>query len=298
MAKLHAAAFALLPDVEISKCASRSLEKARTFAAENNIAEGVTQDQLFANPGVDALIIVVPALHMGEVSLRAAETGLPLFMEKPVGLDYEETAAAAAAVKQPHMVGLNRRFYEVLQAGKRIMDEAGGTRFVEIHMPEDIRAVEHLYKGKALSNWQYGNSVHLIDLFRFFGGEAVSARSNTSVRDSWDRSYCGVVDFASGARGVFNAQWYAPGPWRVSVYARDVAIYFAPIERGMVMRAPGRQTSELLPEGADKTLKAGFHGQAEAFAALLRTGNLSAGAASLSDYLKSVELIRALTAED
>ena len=253
MAKLHLAAFALLPGVTVIKCASRSLEKAQAFAAENSIAEGVTQDQLFASPGVDGLIIVVPAAHMLEVSLRAAATGLPLFMEKPVGLDYEETAAAAAAVRQPHMVGLNRRFYEVMQAGKRIMDEAGGTRFVEIHMPEDIRAVQHLYEGKALSNWQYGNSVHLIDLFRFFCGDAVSARPNTIMRDWWDRSYCGIVDFASGARGVFNAQWYAPGPWRVSVYAKDVAIYFAPIERGLVMRAPGRQTSELCRKGRTRS---------------------------------------------
>ena len=296
MAKLHAAAFASVENVRIVKCASRSLEKARAFAAENGIAEGVTQDELFARPDVDGLIIVVPAAHMAEVSARAAETGLPLFMEKPVGLDPEETAAAAALIKQPHMVGLNRRFYEVLQAGKRIIDEAGGARFVEIHMPEDLRAVEHLYQGKALSNWQYGNSVHLIDLFRFFAGEAVSARPNTTLRDWWDRSYCGVVDFENGARGVFNAQWYAPGPWRVSVYARDVAVYFAPIERGLVMRSPGRQTSELVPEGHDKTLKAGFHGQAAAFAGLLRSGALSKGAASLGDYLKSVELIRGLTA--
>lgn len=297
MAKLHAAAFHLVEGVSVAKCASRSLDKAKTFAAENGIGEGVTLDALLDNPDVDGLVIVTPAAQMAEVSLRAAATGLPLFMEKPVGLDADETQAAAQAITQPNMVGLNRRFYEVLRKGKELIDAAGGARFIEIHMPEDIRAVEHLYQGKALHNWQYGNSVHLIDLFRFFGGEAVSAKPHTTQRDWWDRSYCGIVDFENGARGVYNAQWYAPGPWRISVYARDLAIYFAPIERGLVMRMPGRQTSELVAEGHDATLKAGFYGQAEAFATLLRTGKPVEGAADMKDYLRSVELIRDLTTE-
>jgi len=296
MAKLHAAAFGRVPGVEIAKCASRSLDKAKAFAAENGVAQGVTYDAMLADPEVDGLIVVTPAAQMLDVSLEAAATGLPLFMEKPVGLDPDETRKAAEAITQPNMVGLNRRFYEVLRAGKKIVDEAGGARFIEIHMPEDIRAVEHLYQGKALHNWQYGNSVHLIDLFRFFGGEAAKATPHTTQRDWWDRSYCGIVDFESGARGIYNAQWYAPGPWRISVYARDVAIYFAPIEKGLVMRMPGRQTSELLPEGNDASLKAGFYGQAEAFVDLLRNGRMAEGAADLKDYLRSVELIRDLTA--
>jgi predicted dehydrogenase len=295
MAKLHAAAFRAIAGATITRCASRSLEKAQAFAAENGIAEGVNVERLLDNPKVDGLIVVAPADVMADVAGKAAATGLPLLLEKPVGMDLPESEAAAAAIRNPNMVGLNRRFYEVIREGKRIIDEAGGARFIEVHMPEDLRAVADRYQGKALLNWQYGNSVHLIDLFRYFGGEAVSASSDTVENEFWDRSYLGRAAFAGGARGLYQAQWYAPGSWRVAVYARDVAITYAPIEKGTVLRAPGRQMSELLPKGHDAVLKPGLGGQAEAFVSLIRTGRLAQGAADLADYVKSVRLIRDLT---
>lgn len=294
MAAHHAAAIAAAPGVRLAACASRDLARAEAFAAQHGGAPRRIDD-LLAKPDVDALWVVAPADRMAEVALRAAETGLPLFLEKPVGLDPAETAEVAARVAVPNMVGLNRRFYEVLRAGRDRIEAAGGLRFIEVHMPEDIAPLAARYQGKALHNWQFGNSVHLLDLFRFFGGEPARVQADTQIRSWSDRSYLATLAFEGGARGLYSAQWYAPGPWRVVLHAEGVSVDFAPIERGVVLSAPGRRREELLPTGPDSTLKAGLTGQAEAFGRLVATGVLPEGAADLADYLKSVLLVAALT---
>ncbi|WP_274626310.1 Gfo/Idh/MocA family protein [Arvimicrobium flavum] len=296
IAAQHATAFAAIDGVRLGVCASRSLENAERFRAEHGFAEARTIADFLAKPDVDAIVVVVPAIHMAEVSLLAARTGLPLLMEKPVGMSLEETRNAAALITQPNMVALNRRHYEVIAEGKRLLDEAGGARFVEVHMPEDIKALAGRYGEETLKAWHFGNSVHLIDLFRFFAGEANSVQTNNSVANWWDRSYSGLVDFASGARGLYNAQWYAPGPWRVTAYADNLCIVYAPIEEALVIRSPGRQRSEIRASGPDTRFKPGFFGQALAFVETVRTGMVPAGSADLADYLKSVELIDRLTA--
>jgi len=291
---LHAQ-FGWKEGVELVACASRSQDKADAFAAEHDIARPTTVETLLADPQVDGLVVVAPAGMMHEVARDAAGAGLPLLLEKPVGMDTQETRAAVDAVCVPNMVAVNRRFYEVIRRGKQILEEAGGVRFIEVHMPEDLRAVADRYSGKPLENWQYGNSIHLLDLFRFFGGEIESVETNNTFGEYWDRSYSALLTFETGARGLYNAQWYAPGPWRVSVYADNVMVRFEPIEKASVVRGPGRQLSEILPEGADAAVKAGLTGQAEAFAHLVRTGTLADGASDLADYFKSVELVAALT---
>jgi myo-inositol 2-dehydrogenase/D-chiro-inositol 1-dehydrogenase len=296
IAAQHAAAFSAVEGVSLAICASRALENAERFRAEHGFAEARTIDGLLAAPDVDALVVVVPAIHMAGIAKRAAATGLPLFMEKPVGMSLAETRDAAAAITQPNMVALNRRHYEVIAEGKRLIDEAGGARFVEVHVPEDIKALDSRYGLDTLNAWHFGNSVHLIDLFRYFAGEVTRTQSNNGVANWWDRSYSGLIDFASGARGVYSAQWYAPGPWRVTVYADGLYIAFAPIEEGLVLRMPGRQRSEIKASGPDTKFKPGFFGQAGAFIETVRTGKVPAGSSDLADYLKSVALIDELTA--
>jgi predicted dehydrogenase len=295
IAALHAAAFRALDGVELTICASRSYENAERFRAMHGFREARTIDSLLDSPDVDGLVVVVPAISMAEVATRAAATGLPLLMEKPVGMSLAETQRVSALVTQPNIVGLNRRFYEVLQKGKRMVDDAGGVRFIEVHMPEDTKALESRYDRATLDAWHFGNSIHLVDLFRYFGGEVSNVTTNNEVHNHWDRSYSSLISFESGARGVFNAQWYAPGPWRVAVYADDLCLMFAPIEQGVAISSPGRRREDIIATGPDTKFKPGFHGQARAFVSLIGGSEETGPAADLKDYLGSVDLMDKLS---
>jgi predicted dehydrogenase len=290
MAALHAKALTAVPELVLAKAVSRDPGKARAFAEAHGAPQAQSFDEFLAAPDVDAIWLVAPAPAMHRVGMRLAATQLPLFLEKPVGMSVAETREALAAIGSPHMVGLNRRFYEVIQAGKAMLDEAGGATGIEIQMPEYTLPLESRYDRSVLDAWHFGNSVHLIDLFRYFGGEVDIVRSMVEQRTWWDQSVAASLRLSSGALGVFHANWGAPGGWRVTVSARDLQVVYQPIEQGRVLRR-GQPDATLTPSGPDATFKAGLAGQARAFASMLQTGRLPAGAADLADYARSVQLV-------
>jgi predicted dehydrogenase len=294
MAALHANVLRNVPDVDVVYCVSRSQDKADAFAAANDLRRGRTLETVMAKPEADALWVVAPADAMAEAAIELASLGLPMFLEKPVGLSLEETRAVRTAVTAPVMVGLNRRFYEVIGQGLAMAEAAGGVRAVEVHMPEDVARVPDKQSPRTKEQWQFANSVHMVDLFRLFGGEPETVDVFNDVVDREDRSYMGFIRFLSGAKGIYNAQWYAPGGWRLAVYATDLMLVYQPVEQLQVLRR-GQPAEVIKPAGPDAEFKAGFYGQAQAFSELLRTGGLPAPGADLADYERSVALVDALT---
>lgn len=295
MAAQHAKAIAAVEGLRIASCVSRDRARAERFAAEHNIGHARTTDEVLANPEADAVWLCVSADAMAETAGAFSPHGLPMFLEKPVGLDLSETEAVRDRVDVPHMVGLNRRYYEVIRRGRDLIAAAGGLRAIEIHMPEDVAAVPAKHGARTRQQWQFANSVHLVDLFRFLGGEPVDVATMNKVSGDADRSYNALIRFESGARGLYNAQWYAPGGWRVALYANDLSIVYQPIEAGEVRRR-GAAPEALRAEGHDAQLKAGLWAQAEAFRDLVTTGAPPEGSADLADYARSVALVDRLTA--
>jgi predicted dehydrogenase len=295
MAAHHARAMAEVPGVTVVACCSRSRTKAEAFAATHAIAQARTFDELRRAPQADALVVAAPVDAMASVAVELATFGLPMLLEKPVGLGLAESAAVAQRITSPAMVGLNRRFYEVVLRGRERLASAGGVRFVEAHMPEDVRSLPEKY-GRALrERWQYVNSIHLVDQMRYMAGEPVTINTHNRQRDWWDRSHVGFVTFDGGARGVFNSQWFAPGSWRLALYAEDLQVIHQPMERATVHRR-GESPELIEPSGADARIKPGLVGQATAFATWCRTGRKPEGAADLADYVRSVALVESLTA--
>lgn len=294
MAALHAGVLAHVPGLRLVSCASRDLEKAEAFAAAHGGLRARRIEEVLARPDADALWVVAPADVMAPLTVEAARCGIPMFLEKPVGLSAKESRQVRDAVTVPHMVGLNRRFYEVIAEGRRLLAEAGGVRAIEVHMPEDMTRVPDKHAVRTRDQWQFANSIHLIDLFRLFAGEPTEITVRNRVGDRGDRSYGGLIGFAGGATGLYNAQWYAPGGWRVTAYSDDLAITYQPIERATLLRR-GQEAAVLEPRNHDTRFKPGLFGQAEAFATLLRGKCLTEPAADLTDYARSVDLVDCLT---
>ncbi len=294
MAAQHARVIAAVPGLRLVSCASRNPDRARAFAAAHDISAARTVDEVKAQPEADALWLCASADAMAGTATDFAGLGLPMFLEKPVGLGLKETEAARDAIRVPHMVGLNRRFYGVIRRGHKRMAERGGVRAIEVHMPEDLSQAPEKHGARTRQQWQFANSVHLIDMFRVFAGEPDQVTVMNHVTNDADRSHNALIEFKDGARGIYNAQWYAPGGWRVALYGDGISVVYQPIEQAMIL-THGRQPEILQPEGFDAKFKAGLYGQAEAFASLATDGHLPDGAADLKDYARSVTLIEALT---
>ena len=83
---------------------------------------------LFADPGIEAVVITASSEAHADLVAAAASAGKAVFCEKPMGLTLEEidrgtTAAEAASV--PLQVGFNRRFSADFAAGHRVVAEGG-----------------------------------------------------------------------------------------------------------------------------------------------------------------------------
>lgn len=293
MAALHAKAIEHVDGIEFVSCASRSLEKATAFAKIHGISNPRLVDDVLAAPNADAIWVVAPADVMDEVAIEFSNLDLPLFLEKPVGFNVAETERVARAVKAPNMVGLNRRFYSIFDDARKLIDQAGGIRGIEMQLTEFPSSLVGRYSQKALDGWHYGNSVHMIDLFRFFGGEVSKIQSMNDIIDTQDRTYLSLLKFKNGCNGIYNAQWYAASGWRLTLYANDLSIQFQPVEQATVYNRVGR--SQLSPAPSDINYKPGLVEQAKAFANLVDAGTIDERAINLVEYVKTQKLVEALS---
>jgi predicted dehydrogenase len=86
---------------ELVAVASRSLERARAYAAEWKIPRSVgSYEELVADPELDALYISLPNHLHAEWAIRGARAGKHVLCEKPIALSLEEMDAIAAAARE------------------------------------------------------------------------------------------------------------------------------------------------------------------------------------------------------
>lgn len=89
-----------LEGFEIAAVASRDLDKAKTYAAQNNIPKAYgSYEELLADPDIDCIYICVPnALHK-EWTIKSLDAGKHVLCEKPVASNAAEAQEIADKVK-------------------------------------------------------------------------------------------------------------------------------------------------------------------------------------------------------
>lgn len=300
IARQHLLAIARLPEVEAVGLTSRTREKAEALAREFGVplvADSPAELARQAKP--DALMVLVPPQTMASMAVSCLDFGLPLFLEKPVGLSVAEAEHAAdAAAKRGvrTMVGFNRRHYTVFRKGMELIRERGRLLSVLVEGNERMTQVRGLnrFSEEVLRGWIFANATHTIDLLRFFGGEpAEVCAMSASLREPLGDQFAACLRFKSGALGSYTANWYSPGGWGVVLKGEGVTVEFKPLESGKATYADGSSVA-IEPGPDDQDAKAGFTGQMRAFAELVRTGTLPAPCQDLSGALLTMRLAERL----
>jgi UDP-N-acetylglucosamine 3-dehydrogenase len=100
MGRMHATAYASMPDVEIAGVFSRVGERARSVADLCNTGPVASPEVLIEDTGVDAIDVCLPtAMHHAAV-ISALERGKHVFCETPMALRLDEAQAMAAAARR------------------------------------------------------------------------------------------------------------------------------------------------------------------------------------------------------
>jgi len=301
VARKHLEVISAIENVEAVGITSRTKAKAEVLSKEYRIpfiADSLDELVDLAKP--DALMVLVSDDQVFQVAARALKCNLPLFVEKPAGLLPEENLKLAEIARKdsiPTMVGFNRRYYSIFHKGIEIIKEKGKLLGISV---EGHERMWRIYEGRKFSqhvidNWIFANSVHTIDLLRFFGGEVLEVKSIAhKIKEVRGDQFAAVLELKSGAIGEYISHWYSPGGWRVVLYGEGATVEFKPLEKGS-WTDKDFKTYEIEPDGVDKNYKQGFYKQMEAFVRLVTEGKSSWPMLDLEGAYKTMKLAEELS---
>jgi predicted dehydrogenase len=111
--------------------------RAEGFASEQDCL-AIAPDQLFVRDDIDAIVMALPPQFHADLSVRAAESGKDLLVEKPIALtvaDAERSVQAAKDNGRVFMVGHVLRFHPAFETLKGLIDkgELGEVRYIHSH---------------------------------------------------------------------------------------------------------------------------------------------------------------------
>jgi virulence factor len=169
-------------------------------------------EEMIAQANLDALFVLTPKqIHTPFIEL-GLKSGLDVFSEKPLASSIDEArylANLADENNQLLMVGFNRRYAEVYESAHKLFTQ-GEIKFCVAQ------------KNRVGSEYRatLENAIHMIDLLRWFCGEAEEVTAHAIAPDPYaEEGTMALIRFSSGAIGALVAARVA-GEWdeRFDVY--------------------------------------------------------------------------------
>ena len=255
-------------------------------------------DSLVRKNYVDGLIILVSPESIFNVTKKVIKLGIPFFLEKPPGLNCKETSILnklALKKKILNMVCFNRRHYSIFKKGIEIINKNGKLLGISIEGHERFWKVEQNYSKKIKDKWIYANSIHTIDLLRFFGGDVkkVFSLKKKIIQKGGDQ-FVSAIEFKNGIIGNYISHWYSPGGWSIKLFGQGITVEFKPLEKGYVIDK-NFNSKEIKTDKYDKKFKAGLFRQIDSFRKLVETKKLTWPSQNLNDSLKTMLLIKKIS---
>lgn len=225
-------------------------------------------DAMIADARLDALFVLTPkSAHLPFVESGLA-AGLDVFCEKPMASSLDDAQAMVdAAERAPGlmMVGLNRRYAEVYA---RARAEFGERR------PDFVVAQKHRVGTEYRATLE--NGMHMVDLLRWFCGEAVEVTGAASGGDPYhEDGTAALIRFDSGATALFAAARTA-GEWdeRLEAYGGGKSVRVIAPDEVEIARGGESTRWHMRPRSAgwaDLTETAGFAPAVRHFLHCVRT---------------------------
>lgn len=303
-AQHHLKALASFENVQVAALLTRGGPSGAETAAAFGIPAVLTDLDEFAALDVDCCLVVVSAAAVFDVSARLLATGKPVLLEKPPGVtaaETEELARTADAAGTWGMVGLNRRFYSIVEHGLAALGDLGAIRGAIVEIPQRITSDR---QSGRLTNWDYDhfyvrNSIHGVDLIRYVLGDPVRVHSRTWPNAEFGNrgaSYAALLEYPNGVFGSVVDLWDTPDQTRLSVIAEGGRLDLEPPRKGRVGGKKGRYAIPVDP--VDEDFRTGVWAQDLHFVEAVRSGRPPGlPAATLHDAAGTMRLIEAILAD-
>jgi len=230
---------------EVYAVASRTYDKARTFADEMGIENAYgSYEELIADPNVDAIYNPLPVSLHAEWSIKCAEAGKPALCEKPLACNAEDAKRMVGAFRERGVLlgegfmyrfhPLTRRVQEIIGSGKIGKLTALRSNFFIAVEDDNIRWQADMGGGALLDLGCYS-----VGIMRFLSGEdPIDAKgyAQWKIPGKVDESFVGMMVFPSGAMGYFGVGLNAGFDCSYEVFGSNGRIL---IDRGGMVVWPG-----------------------------------------------------------
>ena len=238
------------------------------------IANGVPGWQKKGNTNAEYGIVAVSFEALAATTIELMDAGIrKILLEKPAGLTASEIHSVCEHAKKTDtriFVGYNRRFYASVLEAKKLIEDDGGVLSFNFEFTEwcdDITdKLKHSTTGK---NWFLANSSHIADMAFYLGGEPKELHTYTAGGNDWHPTatvFAGAGVTHSGALFSYQANWDAPGRWRVEVLTRKHRYIFRPLEKLQIIKHNSVTVESVdIDDQLDRDFKPGLYRQTESF---------------------------------
>jgi len=196
---------------------SRDFNRAKSLAEKFSIQNFFDNYDEFLKSDIDAVYVASSNLHHYEQVIKAAKAGKNILCEKPLALTSKQAEEMVSVCKENNVllaVNYVHRFHPlVIKAKELIVDQKLGKLVsIDVHFNIDFPPDNNFRFKKKLSGGGALRDIgtHMIDLLRYFGGEAESIDGvigNLIYQSEVDDFALGTVKFEKGGYGSFNVSY-------------------------------------------------------------------------------------------
>ena len=289
----HLEVFSKFKNLEFVGIYSRTKRKAHQIRKKfkiNRVFNNI--DEMYSLTKSNYVIVVVSPDANFKIIRDCLKYPWTIFTEKPLGLNYVQAKnliRLSLKKKRKLFIALNRRNFISTKKLVEIIDKKKNIkRNLEIL---DQQSPSKIYfTKKVINNWQFANSIHLIDYISLICRGKVSSHKKKLIElNSKQKVLECVMKFSSGDTCKYRALWFLPGKWQVKIRLDKLIYTLKPLERLKVSEFNKSNFSDLkLNYSLDNKFKPGFFSQAKN----LINDNKKSNLVDNSKYIKTNNLIK------
>lgn len=209
--------------------------QAADLAAQWGVGYFSDYRQMLEHVKPEAVIIANPnTLHVS-TALDCLAAGVPVLLEKPVGVDMDEVrqlVAVSKATGVPVLVGHHRRHNPLIVRARELLQSGALGRLTTVtalwQLRKPDRYFETSWRRESGAGMLLTNLIHDLDLLRHLCGEVrqVQAITSNAVRGFANEDCAAVLlQFDSGALGSLTGSDAVAAPWSWELDAGENPVY-------------------------------------------------------------------------
>jgi predicted dehydrogenase len=195
-----------------------------------------------------------------------------ILSEKPGALyleELQELQECSKAKKLFFCIAYNRRFYSSVDKLRELVKNEGGVESFFFDFTEwEANVLNQGYNNEILRNWFAVNSLHVIDLAFFLGGNPTQLGSNISGGSNWHKpmTYSGSGKTNTDALFSYIANWNSAGRWGIEVNTKSNKYILRPLEKlQRIKKASTEMNFVQIKDSYDTDFKPGLYNQVKSF---------------------------------